>query len=215
MNDVKTQDIPVELLVEHPENSNFMNASVAKKLQRHIKQTGRYDPLVVRPHPDSPGKFQVVNGHNRLRALRALNCRTACCVVWHLDDKQTRLYLATLNRLCGKDVPERRASLLDNLLKSFDQDKLIGLLPENEKQLDQLARLCKFETEGFPGTTNVREELQIPVLLDFALYESEARELNLALDLVIDTQEARLTRSQALVRLARFYLKHHRVPDEA
>jgi ParB-like chromosome segregation protein Spo0J len=131
MNRVKIQEIPTKLLLEHPENSNFMNVETAQRLRRHIERTGRYEPLTVRPHPSEEGKFQVINGHNRLRVLRALNHQTANCVVWNLDDDQTRLYLATLNRLSGSDVPERRATLLDNLLQTFDVDELTMLLPDN------------------------------------------------------------------------------------
>ena len=64
MNRVKIQEIPTGLLLEHPENSNFMNADTAQKLRRHIERTGRYEPLTVRPHPSEEGKFQVINGHN-------------------------------------------------------------------------------------------------------------------------------------------------------
>ncbi|MDD5190239.1 MAG: ParB N-terminal domain-containing protein [Dehalococcoidales bacterium] len=114
MDSVRIQEISVELLLEHPENSNFMNAETAQKLRRHIEQTGRYEPLTVRLHPSEEGKFQVINGHNRLKVLRALEFERANCIVWNLDDQQARLYLATLNRLSGKDVPERRATLLDH-----------------------------------------------------------------------------------------------------
>ena len=82
MDHAKIQEISIELLLEHPENSNFMNTETAQKLRRHIERTGRYEPLTVRPHPSEEGEFQVINGHNRLRVLRALNCRTANCVVW-------------------------------------------------------------------------------------------------------------------------------------
>ena len=136
------QDIPVELLVAHPESSNFMNAETIKKLRRHIERTGRYEPLTVRPHPTEDGKFQVINGHNRLRVLRALNHKMAHCVVWNIDDNQTRLYLATLNRLSGSDVPELRAMLLENLFTAFDNDELSSLLPDSEKQIDELIPNC-------------------------------------------------------------------------
>ncbi|MFQ5874957.1 MAG: hypothetical protein ACE5JL_14340, partial [Dehalococcoidia bacterium] len=56
------QDIPVDLLVAHPENSNFMGVERLKKLRRHIERTSRYEPLTVRPHPHEEGKFQVING---------------------------------------------------------------------------------------------------------------------------------------------------------
>jgi ParB-like chromosome segregation protein Spo0J len=199
MNQVLIQEIPIELLKEHPENSNFMNAPTAQKLRRHIEQTGRYEPLTVRPHPVEEGKFQVINGHNRLRILRALEYQYVNCIVWKLDDQQTRLYLATLNRLSGQDIPERRAILLDNLLHSFDIDELGFLLPDDRK--------------NFSADCINKGNLKVPFIIDFMLDELEAKELNLALDLVINTKKKRISRSQALVMLASFYIRHH-VPME-
>lgn len=215
MNQVRIQEIPVELLLEHPENSNFMNAETAQKLRRHIEQTGRYEPLIVRPHPGEEGKFQVVNGHNRLRVLRSLKFEKANCVVWDLNDQQARLYLATLNRLSGKDVPERRATLLDNLLQSFDINELTSLLPDDKKQIEQLERLSHLELDELSEQRTIREEFKVLVMLNFILDESEAKELNLALDLVLNKEAENISRSQALVRLARFYLKNYQVPTGA
>lgn len=215
MDNKKIQEIPVELLLDHPENSNFMNLKTAQKLRRHIEQTGRYEPLTVRPYLYEVGKFQVINGHNRLRVLRALKHATACCVVWNLDDKQTRLYLATLNRLSGRDVPERRADLLDNLLQSFNKEELTALLPDDRKQIEQLERLSRFGTSELSEQTAIRDEFKVPVILNFVLDELEAKELNLALDLVLNTEKENLSRSQALIRLARLYLMHHQVPTGA
>ena len=106
--DLVLNEIAVESLVRHPENSNHMSAETLGKLRRHIERTGRYEPLTVRPHPREAGKFEVLNGHNRLRVLRAIGHKSARCVVWDVDDDQARLYLATLNRLAGSDIPERR-----------------------------------------------------------------------------------------------------------
>ena len=208
MDHSKIHEIQTELLVEHPENSNLMSAETARKLRRHIERTGRYEPLTVRPHPSEEGKFQVINGNNRLRVLRALNYRTANCVVWNLDDDQTRLYLATLNRLSGNEVPERRAALMDNLLQAFDVDELTALLPDDKKQIEELRRLSRLEPDEIVMRTNAEEKLAIPVILTFMVEEPEAKEVNLALDLILGTCKEELSRSQALVRLARFYLGH-------
>lgn len=201
------QDIPVELLVAHPENSNFMKAETTRKLRRHIERTSRYEPLTVRPHPTERGKFQVINGHNRLRVLRALNYQTVHCIVWNIDDNQTRLYLATLNRLSGDDVPERRAGLLENLFIAFDSDELSSLLPDNEKQIEELRRLSRIALEEVAGRDIAEEKFRVPVIITFMLEESEAKEVNLAIDLVLNIQKEKLTRSQALCHLARFYLE--------
>jgi len=212
MRDVGILEIPIELLLEHPENSNFMNAETTKKLRRHIEQTGRYEPLTVRPHPSDEGKFQVINGHNRLRVLHALKYKKVNCVVWNMDEQQARLYLATLNRLSGKDIPERRAALLDNLFKSLDVDELALLLPDDKKQIEQLERLVHIELDGLSEQRTIGKELKVPVMLSFTLDDSDAKELNLALDLVINKENRKLSRNQALARLAHFYLNSHEVP---
>jgi hypothetical protein len=207
MNYTNTQEIPIELLLEHPENSNYMDALTGQKLRHHIEGTGRYEPLVVRPHPGENGKYQVINGHNRLRTLKALKYQTANCLVWYVDDNQTRLYLATLNRLSGTDTPERRAMLVENLLGSFSKDKLSLILPENEKQIEELRQLIHPELDESGQKDFILKDVQIPVIVTFMLEKSEAKELDLALDLVISSDDRILPRSKALMTLARYYLK--------
>jgi ParB-like chromosome segregation protein Spo0J len=203
------RDIPLPLLVPHPENINHMNAETTQKLRKHIEQTGRYEPLIVRPHPGEEGKFQVINGHNRLRVLRVLNYQTAYCVVWNLDDDQTRLYLATPDRLSGSDVPERRAALLENLLATFETSELTALLPDDRKQIEELKRLSRIGLDELTLRTITEERFAVPVILDFLLEESEAKEVNLALDLILSREKREISRSQALVYLARFYLRQY------
>lgn len=207
MDYAKIQEIPVELLLEHPENSNFMNAETAQKLRRHIERTGRYEPLTVRPHPNEEEKYQVINGHNRLRVLRALDYRTANCVVWKLDDDQTRLYLVTLNRLSGSEIPERRAALLENLLQSFEIKELTELLPDDEKQMEELRRLSRLEPDEIIAGTSAEDKLAVPVIMTFMVEEAEAKEINLALELILKREKEESSRGQALACLARFYLE--------
>jgi len=125
-----------------------------------------------------------------------------------VDDDQARLYLATLNRLSGSDVSERRAALLENLLATFDINELSTLLPDDRKQIEELERLSRLEPDEFTGRITIEEKFEVSVILSFMLEESEAKEINLALDLVLNTENEKLSRSQALVHLARFYLGH-------
>jgi ParB family chromosome partitioning protein len=177
-----------------------------KKLRRHIERTGRYEPLTVRPHPSAKGKYEVLNGHNRLRVLRAIGHESARCVVWEVDDAQARLYLATLNRLAGSDIPERRAALLESLLGGFDIAELSALLPDDRRQIEELERLSRLEPEDLVAGAPEKQEAHVPVILDFILEEAEAKEVNLALDMVRASEAENISSSQALIRLARFYL---------
>jgi hypothetical protein len=201
------RDVPIDRLVPHPENSNHMTAEMLRKLRRHIERTGRYEPLTVRPHPRTEGKYEILNGHNRLRVLRALGHKSARCVAWDVDDDQARLCLATLNRLAGADIPERRAALLESLLGTFDVAELSALLPDDQCQLEELERLSHLGPEDLAAASaRDKHEPRVPVILDFILEEAEAKEVNLALDMIRISEEEAVSGSQALVRLARFYL---------
>ena len=205
--EMAVQQIPMDLLVPHPENSNSMNAETLGKLRAHIQRTGKYEPLTVRRHPAEAGKFQIINGHNRLRVLRALGFKTVNCVVWDVTDDQTRLYLATLNRLSGREVPERRAALVEHLFAAFDATELASLLPDSEKQLVELHRIWRIDLEPPLTQAPFEKELRNPIFLSFTLDEPQARDINLALDLVISADHESPSRSEALWRLARSYLE--------
>ena len=64
--------IPLTDLVPHPLNANVMTDDSREKLKAHIKRTGRYPYLIVRPHPDQQNKFQVLDGHHRIAVLQEL-----------------------------------------------------------------------------------------------------------------------------------------------
>ena len=143
-----------------------------------------------------------------MKVLRSLNYQTVSCVVWRLADDQTRIYLATLNRLSGNDVPERRAVLLDILLHSFDIDELALLLPEDKKQLGELGQLSQLEPDELFARNSSEDKLTASVIMTFMPEEPEAKEVNLAIDLVMKMQTGEQSRSQAIVHLACFYLDH-------
>ena len=114
-----SQEIAIDDLVPHPENCNRMDDETLEKLKRHIKSTGRYELITARPHPLEPGKYQVINGHHRLKVLKELGYENAKCLIWDINDDQARLYLATLNRLSGEDVAEGRVILLEKASRNF------------------------------------------------------------------------------------------------
>ncbi len=83
--------VPLDNLLPHPLNSNVMSPDLQAKLRAHIKWTGRYPFLVVRPPPDEPGKYQVLDGHHRVAVLRDLGHTEARCDVWQVDDREAKL----------------------------------------------------------------------------------------------------------------------------
>lgn len=130
--------IRLDRLVPHPDNPNRMSRANFQKLVRNIERAGRYEPLIVRPCPARRGFFQILNGHHRCEALRQLGRTTAEAVVWKIDDEQTDIFLATLNRLTGRDILEKKLTLLRRLSGRIPLRKLARLLPQTLGQIERL-----------------------------------------------------------------------------
>lgn len=135
--------IAINKLTAHPDNPNRMSKAAFAKLVRNIERTGKYEPLVVRPHPEKgeSGFFQIVNGHHRWLVLKQLGYKTADAVVWDIDDQQTEIFLATLNRLSGSDVLDKKLQLLKKLTEKMPVTELGKILPQTSKQLERLVNL--------------------------------------------------------------------------
>ena len=135
------ESIPVENLVPHPDSPNRMSKKKFTKLVHNIERTGRYEPLVVRPCPKKTDVFQIINGFHRWEALHQLGFKTVEVVIWNIDEKDTDIFLATLNRLGGSDVLEKKLALMDRLNQQKPSSLLAKLLPYSERQIQRLARM--------------------------------------------------------------------------
>ena len=171
--------IALDRLRAHPLNSNVMDAPSLRKLKAHLKRTGWYPPLIVRPADDETDAYQVIDGHHRWRAIEALGHDAAECVVWHVDTDEALVLLSTLNRLRGQDDPTRRAELIEHLqhrLRTGASD-LAALLPESASQIEKHLALRK----PAPQPAKPRSLDAMPVAVHFFLNGAQKRRLDEAL----------------------------------
>ena len=63
------------------------SAETVANLTEAIREHGQINPILVRPHPNAAGRFQVAFGHRRLRAVASLG-RSIKAVVRDLTDEQ-------------------------------------------------------------------------------------------------------------------------------
>jgi ParB-like chromosome segregation protein Spo0J len=202
--------IALDDLVAHPLNSNVMSEDLQAKLRAHIKRTGRYPFLVVRQHPDEPGKYQVLDGHHRVAILRDLGHTEARCDVWEANDREARLLLATLNRLQGQDQPRRRAELIHELLGEMSLDDLAGLLPETDRQIEELHALLEFPAEEVALLLEEQaEEAEkvLPRVLTFVVTPEQEELIEQAVELASDGTKGRDRKARGLANLARRFLQ--------
>jgi ParB-like chromosome segregation protein Spo0J len=211
-----TRMVPLGDLVPHPLNSNVMSEDLREKLKAHIRRSGRYPFLVVRSHPDEPGKYQVLDGHHRVAILRELGQAEARCDVWEVNDREAKLLLATLNRLEGQDLPVRRAQLLHELLGEMNLSDLAGLLPENEKQIEELHALLEFPAEEIAALLDAEAEESeriLPRVISFVVTPEQEEVIEQAVELASDGTAGRDRKARGLTNLARGFIE--RRSDEA
>lgn len=132
------ESVSLERLVGHPDNPNHMSRVVFRKLAANIKRTGRYEPLIVRPHRVKSGSFEIINGHHRAKALAELGFDKADVIVWDVDDEEAGILLMTLNRLCGSDLVDKKMSLLRELNSKKTAEQLSKILPQTASGIRKL-----------------------------------------------------------------------------
>lgn len=196
------EELPIEALVANPHNANRISRMFFKKLRHNIEQLGMYETLTVRPHPSVKGTFEVLNGHARLEALRELGNRSIKCDIWRVDESQTQLFLAILNKLRGSDVPELRMNLLLALLREYSKEQLTAHIPETVSYLTRLERLG----EDVPKREDERMERPDVIVMHFYLTAEQHHVVSKALDDIVE-RFALSDSSQALAKLALLYLE--------
>ena len=194
--------IPLDDLVPHPLNANVLPDDLREKLKAHIKRTGRYPFIVVRPHPTDTGRFEILDGHHRVAVLRELGHRDARCDVWEVTDREAKVLLATLNRLEGQDLPMRRAQLLHELLGEMPMADLAGLLPETEKQLEELHALLEFPAEEIAAQLEAEAaaaEKVLPRVMSFVVTPEQEELIERAVEIASDGTAGRDRKARGAV----------------
>lgn len=198
------QSIALDKLDFHPDNPNRMSKVNFGKLVRNIERSGRYEPLIVRPCPGKADYFQIINGHHRCYALAKLGYKRADCIIWDIDDEETDILLATLNRLGGSDELAKKLKLLERLNKRIKAGKLAKLLPQTAKQIERLTNLKR---PSAPAQMNVK---CFANPLVFFVNDKQQERIEKALSLVEEPKTEMtkaVKRAAALTHIAGYFLR--------
>ncbi len=204
----RLRDIPLADLHPHPTNANVMDDAVRATLRRNLDRERICPPLIVRPLPDLPDGYQVLDGHQRLAVLRELGWPTAPCFCWPCDDASALILLATLNRLHGEDVPAQRASLLQELTDHFPLEELATLLPEDADAITQTLTLIDLDPEALLAelvTAAAVAQRQAPRVVSFAVTAADEGAIEAAVTTAIAPLVGPNRRGRALAAICRVW----------
>ncbi|MEO9340985.1 plasmid partitioning protein RepB [Mesorhizobium sp. SB112] len=109
-----------------------INSVELAELVAQIKDHGQQVPILVRPHPDTKGRYQVAYGHRRLAAIKELGIRVRA-VIRELSDDQlvvsqgqennSRANLSFIERSMFAIRLEERAFSRDIIMSALGVDK--------------------------------------------------------------------------------------------
>ncbi|MCD5345425.1 ParB/RepB/Spo0J family partition protein [Agromyces sp. H3Y2-19a] len=115
------------------------------ELVHSVREFGVLQPIVVRPHPDQPGKYELVMGERRLRATKAAGLDTIPAVVKDTanEDMLRDALLENLHR--SQLNPLEEASAYQQLLADFGitQEELANRIGRSRPQISNTLRLLK------------------------------------------------------------------------
>lgn len=111
--------IATDLIDPHPKNRTWCEASAMHELTESIREHGQSSPGILRPHPDKPGRFQLIAGWRRWNACKTMGWPLQA-MVRELDDVQAleQLYLENAQRENLRPLDE--AELVEGMLELRD-----------------------------------------------------------------------------------------------
>jgi len=155
-------NLPLDHLVPRADNANAMSPRLFRMLVAHLRESGRCPPVIVRPHPSIADRFEILDGHHRVRALREIGESSVPCEVWHVDDGQAAMLLVTLNRLHGSDDPFKRGALLASMRDRLGAAALATLVPDAAAQVQRLIALQAAPTARCPSQRDTTRSVMPP-----------------------------------------------------
>lgn len=138
------QSVPVELLKPGPfQPRTRIDASSLEELAGSIRARGILQPLLARPHPDEPGRYQLVAGERRWRAAQAAGLHELPVLVRDLADAEA-MAAALVENLQRQDLDAiEEAEGYLRLIREFGmtQDELAQTVGKSRSHIANTLRL--------------------------------------------------------------------------
>lgn len=175
------REVPIERV--HPnlrQPRQHYDEAALQALTDSITAQGILQPLVVRPHPERPGDFELVAGERRWRAAQRARLTQVPVVVKELDDR-TVLELALVENLQREDLTAlEEADAYQRLMSDFghNQETIAKAIGKSRSHVANTVRLL-----ALPPAVK-------QLMVDGRLTAGHARALLTASDPVALAQEA-------------------------
>jgi ParB family chromosome partitioning protein len=138
--------IPIASLEPNPFQPRIaMDPAALDELTQSIKERGILQPLLLRPHPEDPARYQIIAGERRWRAAQAAGLHEVPALVLPLSDRDA-LAAALVENLQRQDLNSiEEAEGFRRLLDEFGltQEQLAEAVGKSRSHIGNTLRLLR------------------------------------------------------------------------
>ncbi|UWF66468.1 MULTISPECIES: ParB/RepB/Spo0J family partition protein [unclassified Brucella] len=140
------RNIPIEFVTRNPRNPRRMfSEAELEDLAQSIKEHGVVQPIVVRPAPGQPDRFELIAGERRWRASQRAGVDTIPVIVRDVDDR-VALEIAIIENVQRADLNSVEEAmgyqqLIDN--HDYTQNDLAQVIGKSRSHVANTLRLLK------------------------------------------------------------------------
>lgn len=142
--DSSVRGIPIELLEPNPYQPRAsMRSEPLDELIQSVRRHGVLQPLLLRPHPSTSGRYQIVAGERRWRAAQAAGLHEIPAQVRSLSDIDTAAAAIVENLLREGLDPIEEAEGFSRMIREFGytQDALADVIGKSRSHVANTLRL--------------------------------------------------------------------------
>lgn len=151
---IKSATVDIKKLHPNPWNPNKTTQRQQAAIDESLKHYGQVLPLVVRPHPDIEGEFQIIDGEHRFNVSTG---KVNVNIVEGLTEPDAKRLTIVMNETRGQADKIELAALLSELDKAMGND-LMTALPYDPGELDELIKLADYDWDSFESTFDSSSE---------------------------------------------------------
>ncbi|MEJ5080220.1 MULTISPECIES: ParB/RepB/Spo0J family partition protein [unclassified Ochrobactrum] len=140
------RNVPIEFVTRNPRNPRRMFSEVElEDLAQSIKEHGVVQPIVVRPAPNEPDRFELIAGERRWRASQRAGVDTIPVIIRDVDDR-VALEIAIVENVQRADLNAVEEAmgyqqLIDN--HDYTQNDLAQVIGKSRSHVANTLRLLK------------------------------------------------------------------------
>jgi ParB-like chromosome segregation protein Spo0J len=148
--------VDITQLIENPWNPNRMDDIEYKHLKANLDKTGgnKNGPVIVRTHPDQPGKYQIIDGAHRYKAMMELWFEEIVCTLDEGTTPESMIKTLGYNKHRGQNDSLLLSGMIHDLLNTHwytyeDIEGALGYTVDELKGIDMTADfdLGKYEKD--------------------------------------------------------------------